>query len=145
MTNGPHLTQPARPHSTPTLKPETSSAISSTSLGPPDAGPRRVRILGRGERNGIWLCDGPRGYRVYYAWLGEEAGGWHTSIGRYPMWAPSQIGTRNVDARTITGDRDKDLCLYQFDELVRLGEPAYLFGPNGEVLPLPRYMAGIYR
>lgn len=145
MTNGPHLTQPARPHSTPTLKPETSSATSSTSPGRPDAiEPRRVRRLGPDERTAIWHCDGPH-WRAFYAWFGQDAGGWHYCLADRAYWTQTAAGVRDVDATTITSDPTTDLRLFQFDELVRLGEPAYLFDQNGKAVPLPRYLTRSYQ
>lgn len=149
MTNGPHLTQPARQHSTPTLKHEKSSAISSTSLGRPDgpAGliePRRARRLGPDERNAIWHCDGPV-WRAFYAWFGDDAGGWHYCPPDRAHWTQTAAGVRDVDATTITSDPTRSLLGFQFDELVRLGEPAYLFDQNGKAVPLPRYLTRSYQ
>lgn len=149
MTNDPHSTLTARPHSTPALKPAKSSAISSTSPGHPDEPtgpiePRRARRLGPDERNAIWHCDGPA-WRAFYAWFGDDAGGWHYCLDDRPYWTQTVAGVRDVDATTITSDPTEDLRLFQFDELVRLGEPAYLFDQNGKAVPLPRYLTRSYQ
>ncbi|OCB46688.1 hypothetical protein A5721_10880 [Mycobacterium vulneris] len=103
-----------------------------------------MRRLGPDERNAIWQCDGPV-WRAFYAWFGQDAGGWHYIAADRAHWIQTTAGVRDVDAATITSDPTKDLRLFQFDELVRLGEPAYLFDQNGKAVPLPRHLARSYQ
>ncbi|ORA24907.1 hypothetical protein [Mycobacterium aquaticum] len=102
--------------------------------------PRMVRVLGPQERGAIWRCDGPGCWHAYYAWFGVDAGGWHYALPGRPCWTQTTARTGNVDAATIRSKPDTVRELYEFHEVVRLGEPPLLFGTNGEAIPLPRHL-----